>query len=137
MTILWRPSMAIGDEAIDADHQHLVELINTVELTLQGASGAAPLAATMDQLMRYAKEHFEREETLMRIIGYKGLAEHRQAHRKLRDSLGELRTGIEAAQTQPPAPQELARLVALLRSWLLDHVLQQDMLYKPALHGRG
>lgn len=136
MTILWRPAMAIGDDMVDTDHQHLVDHINTVELTLQASGGEASLAGALDALSAYTKEHFEREETLMRVIGYARLAEHREAHHKLRSRLVEIRRHIEEAKANVAPPQDVQKLIELLRSWLLDHVFKEDMLLKPALAGR-
>lgn len=136
MTILWRPAMTIGDEMVDADHQHLVDLINTVELTLQSPEGAASLAGALDELTRYTREHFEREETLMRVIGYSRLAEHRESHQRLRGRLVEIRRHVEQAKAHVAPPQDIQRLIELLRAWLLDHVMKEDLLLKPELQGR-
>ncbi|MDP2007180.1 MAG: hemerythrin family protein [Rubrivivax sp.] len=125
MTILWRPAMAIGDDMVDTDHQHLVDLINTVELTLRASAGEASLSGALDALSAYTKEHFEREETLMRVIGYGRLAEHRDAHHKLRSRLVEMRRHIEEAKATVAPPQDVQKLVELLRSWLLDHVIKK------------
>jgi hemerythrin len=136
MTILWRPAMAIGDEMVDTDHQHLVDLINSVELTLRASEGGASMTDALEALSRYAKEHFDREETLMRVIGYGRLAEHRDAHHKLRGRLQEIRRHIEVAKATVAPPHEVQKLVELLRSWLLDHVMKEDMLLKAALASR-
>lgn len=136
MTINWRPAMAIGDDMVDTDHQHLIDLINTVELTLHASDGEASLAGALDALSTYTREHFDREETLMHVIGYVQLAEHRQSHHKLRGRLVEIRRHIEAAKATVAPPHEVQKLIELLRSWLLDHVIKEDMLLKPALAGR-
>ena len=36
--------MVIGDDMVDTDHRHLVDLINTVDLALHAAQGAIALA---------------------------------------------------------------------------------------------
>lgn len=135
MAILWRAAMAVGHDMIDTDHQQLIELINAVEDRLRGTVGDDSLAKTLDQLTLYAHEHFEREENLMRSLQYRRSVEHRQAHRELRTRLEKLRSDIEAANADTTPPAEIERLVVLLRSWLLDHVLKEDMLLKPVLHG--
>lgn len=135
MPILWRPTMALGDATIDADHEHLIDLINEIETTLHAAGGKATLAASLDQLAVYGKEHFEREEGLMRRIGYPGLAAHHQAHIELRTQLGTLRGKIESAAQQDLPAKEAESLAALLRHWLLDHVFREDMQFKPFLKG--
>lgn len=135
MPILWRPTMAIGDATIDADHEHLIDLINEVEDTLQTSDGKATLAACLDQLTVYAKEHFEREEGLMRRAGYPRLEAHHQAHIELRTQFGAIRGKIEAASRQDLPAAEVEGLVTLLRHWLLDHVFKEDLQLKPFLKG--
>ena len=111
MTILWRPSMAIGDASVDADHQQLIDIINTVELQLYATtSGSAELSATLDQLTAYTNSHFEREEALMRYTGYNGLAHHHQSHVNLRTQLRELRSSIKAAKSKELPEREAEHL---------------------------
>lgn len=133
MTIAWRPTMAIGDEVIDTDHKQLIDLINSVELTLQAAGGKAELGKTLDELGSYTHDHFQREEHLMSSMRYHGLVQHRLAHRELRLKLVTLRADLEAAKADAVPAGEVERLVSLLRSWLLDHVLKEDMLLKAFL----
>jgi hemerythrin len=125
--------MAVGDAGIDADHQKLIDIINTVELTLRASGGNAELAATLDRLTVYATEHFEREENLMGYASYNGLIHHRQAHRELHAQLGKIRVAVEAAKAEVMPEGKIDELVAPLRSWLLDHVLKEDMLLKAFL----
>lgn len=132
MTILWRPSMAIGHPMIDADHRRLIDLINTAELALKGGAEDGALAAALDGLTDYAQEHFRREEDVMSLLGYDGLSQHREAHRMLRLRLREIRADIEAS-AGVASGREVDRLVELLRAWLLDHVLKVDMLLKPVV----
>jgi hemerythrin len=137
MTIVWRSSMAIGDATVDADHQKLIELINAVESALLAAGGRADLAAILDQLAAYTKEHFDREESLMRQIRYGELEQHREAHRNLRLQFGKIRTSVEAAKAESLPAEESQPLVVLLRHWLLDHVFKEDMKLKAFLKRSG
>ena len=133
MTIAWRSTMAIGDAGIDADHQRLIELINTVEMTVFASAGNAEISASLDQLVTYTNEHFEREENLMRCTSYNGLIHHRQSHRDLCLQLKKIRAEIETAEAKALSTDEIEQLVVLLRHWLLDHVFKEDMLLKPFL----
>lgn len=133
MTIEWRSTMAIGDASVDADHQALVQLINAVELTLTAGNGRAELGVAMDQLASYALAHFEREENLMRYTSFNGLVPHRQSHRELREQLNTIRRTIEGETLESLPTKDVARLVDLLRHWLLDHVLKEDMQIKAHL----
>lgn len=133
MTILWRPQMSLGNALIDGDHRYLIALINTVELALRTAGERDALATALDQLVVYTHDHFDREERLMRAIRYRGYDEHRRSHRDLTARLVDIRAAIEAAPTGAAPQDEIDRLIELLRSWLLDHVLKEDLLLKPEL----
>jgi hemerythrin len=135
MPILWRPQMGLGNALIDGDHRYLIALINTVELALRTADGSDALACALDQLVLYTHDHFDREEKLMRAIRYTAYEQHRRSHRDLTARLVEIRAAIEAAPADLAPAYEVDRLVELLRSWLLDHVLKEDLLLKPALAG--
>lgn len=136
MTIQWRPAMEVGNQIIDTDHQRLVELINGVELTIAGGGDAAALNQVLDELVLYTAQHFGREEQILRGLRYGRYVQHREAHRALRARLAEIRHDLEAAQASGMPEAQLARLIELLRAWLLDHVLKEDLLVKPSLSGR-
>lgn len=133
MAILWRPAMAIGDATIDTDHQKLIDLINMVEAILLESGERTQLKRVLDELSTYARLHFDREEGIMRLIHYVGLEHHQHAHRSLRSQLTELRASIESAALEALPPDELQRLVVLLRRWLVDHVFKEDMQLRPFL----
>jgi len=132
MPILWRPQMSLGNAVLDGDHRYLIALINTVELALRDPAARESLVTVLDQLAAYTVEHFGREERIMGGLGYAGLERHRGAHRELAQRLVEIRAAIEGAADGAP-PSERDRLAELLRGWLLDHVLKEDLLLKPLL----
>jgi hemerythrin len=133
MPILWRPQMSLGNDLIDADHRYLIALINTVELALKTPGEREALVTALDHLVFYTQDHFAREEKLMLSLHYPGYEEHRRSHRRLASELVELRGHVEALEAGTTAAQDVDRLIGLLRSWLLDHVLKEDMLLKPLL----
>jgi hemerythrin len=135
MPILWRPQMSLGNALLDGDHRYLISLINTVELALNAPGEREALGTALDQLVFYTGEHFGREEALMRAIRYPRADGHHQAHRELTTRLVEIRQTVEAAAAGDLPADESARLIALLRDWLLEHVLREDLLLKPLLAG--
>jgi hemerythrin len=135
MPILWRPQMSLGNALLDGDHRYLISLINTVELALRANGARDALTTALDQLVLYTHDHFDREEKLMRAIRYPAYDEHRRSHRDLAARLVEIRAAIEAAPANAAPEHEVDRLIELLRSWLLDHVLKEDLLLKPVLAG--
>ena len=124
---------------IDADHRHLLDIINRFEnfaadgLTLD--EGLEILFA----LKFYAATHFKREEGLQLRVNYPHYEAHKKQHAELLDQLTAI---IEALRGGAGAPlDQVARETsALLQHWLMDHVLKSDLKMKAfvkAMHGDG
>lgn len=69
MTIAWSDELVIGIPVIDAQHQRIVEYINTVE-HVQKTKSQKELLELMDELVDYTVSHFAFEESLMEEAGY-------------------------------------------------------------------
>ncbi len=129
--IIWRKEMSVGNPMIDGDHRYLICLINTVELALSNESYKDVLDTVLDQLDEYTREHFAREEKLQLELYYLKRDEHAQQHAELIRELGEIRRKVRSVK-EPDMGKEIAGEIALLlRHWLIDHILQRDMLMKP------
>jgi hemerythrin len=130
MTLLhWRDNMSVGVDALDDDHKKLVDLLNRLHyLNLAGADHGS-VAEVLEELMHYTEYHFDREEKLMQFSDYPELDEHRDCHRKLTRQL------LEYKQTFEDRPDrfDVKEFYDFVSEWLLVHVLEDDMKYKPYL----
>ena len=136
MSLVWRKQLEIGDKAIDADHRYLICLINTVELALRTPEHRDVLPATLAQLVEYTHTHFEREESIMLAMRYIRYDQHKLQHQLLIRELVAIQQEIVAKGEGDFSPEECAAVATLFRHWLLDHLLKEDMLLKPALAGK-
>jgi hemerythrin len=130
MPVLWRDEMSVGNDVIDRDHRYLFCLISTIELALKSNENREIVAPTLDQLHFYTKDHFLREETLMLEINYPKYMEQKKMHGLLVAQLEEIRARLYLEAENPDMDSILSDLLELLRSWLLDHVLKEDMQMK-------
>jgi len=131
MPVMWRNQMSVGNDRIDQDHRYLLCLINTIDFALGGGEHEDILVAALDQLDFYTKDHFAREEKLMLKISYPKYPDQRTAHELLISQLSEIRHKILVIQGNPDMRDIIPDITELLRNWLLDHVLKDDMLMKP------
>jgi hemerythrin-like metal-binding protein len=127
MLIEWTPNMSVGIEVIDADHKKLFALVNRVG-DLLDSSDQASLLGAFDELLDYTRYHFEREEGLMRQAGYPGLEPHIKIHR---DVTAKVANAIESFRSGKARPDQA--ILDFLVNWLVNHVLREDMRYKPFL----
>lgn len=132
MAIIWRDEYRVGNELIDADHRYLFCLVNTVELAVRDDDSHDLLDVALDQLLDYTRYHFAREERIQYAAGYPGYLDHKLAHhrllRHLEDACAQIREAVGPDRT---ACQR--ELQSLLRQWLLEHVLEEDLKMKPYL----
>ena len=123
--------MSVGNDRIDQDHRYLLCLINTIDFALGSGEHQDTLVTALDQLDFYSKDHFAREEKLMLKISYPKYPDQRTAHELLISQLAEIREKILAIKDDPDLQEIIPDITELLRNWLLDHVLKDDMLMKP------
>ncbi|NFV79496.1 bacteriohemerythrin [Magnetospirillum aberrantis] len=131
MSIAWRDAMSVGDETIDADHKHLVDLINAFEIAIAGQIDHKKVARVLLGLVEYTGEHFAREEELQLAIRYPYHESHRRSHRDVLRKLSDI-VGVYTKAPAGPARDHMVRdLANFLKEWLVDHIIQSDLRMKP------
>ncbi len=130
MSLVWREQLSVGNDTIDADHKYLIDIINRAEQGM-AAKNLKGLAAALESLSRYSQEHFAREEKIAKAAGYEQVPSLNQSHAALIEQLD--RVKAEISQMQEWSPEAVERFANLLRSWLIDHVVKEDLLMKPIL----
>jgi hemerythrin len=142
MPVAWREALNVSNDLIDADHQYLLSLINTFEEIFTADRPIADLLAAIGELRDYTHTHFAREERIMLALRYARYDQHKLAHARLIEQLDQAakplqELGAVLSATAAALPEEIRdSLVGLLRHWLLDHIMDEDMQYKPLLAGR-
>jgi len=133
MPIRWRKQMSVGNLIIDLDHRYLLSLVNQVEYALRHPEESDNLKMALDQLADYAAEHFAREEKLQLRIQFRGYMPHKMAHQALMERLTQITDDILSEKDPERLKERREQIVPLLRDWLLDHVLKEDMKMKADL----
>lgn len=118
----WKDEYSMGIEEIDTQHRELISLFNRIVTNANsGARWDAVHYQVMD-LRRFAEFHFEFEEGLMRMYGYRDLEEHARTHREFFTRLNE----IELPANKDYVQKEMLRF---LDDWLMKHILVADKSY--------
>ena len=133
MAIIWRKGMSVNNDIIDHDHHFLINFINTVELLLKSPDEKDMLLEVFDQLYDYTSKHFRREEMIQRKIEYPKSLHHKNAHVALLESLRKTQKEIEQTHSFEEIQSKSDDVINFLRSWLVDHILKEDMQLKPYL----
>lgn len=111
------PSLKVGVEVIDQEHQAIVDLINETQQVIDSGEPQTDLVHVLNRLSDMTVQHFTTEEVLMLETGYPDLHQHKKLH-----DISIHRTfEFDASRltTEPDAGKEL---LELLRDWLLSHI---------------
>lgn len=141
MAIIWREALSVGNAGVDTDHRYLLCLINTVELALRIEESRDALVPALKQLKLYTQEHFAREEKLMAALRYARIDRHRIMHGELIEQFDHAVEPVMKLRDKSSAAAEAIsdatrdEIIAVLRHWLLDHIIKEDMLLKPLFAG--
>lgn len=130
--IEWNDSFSVGVATIDAQHAGLVNTLNELHDAMMGGHGRERTEALLTSLIAYTKSHFACEEAMLEAAGYADLEEHRVLHRKLTEQVQEYVERYQRGESTVSL-----HLLNFLRSWLVEHILQEDKAYAPTLAAHG
>ena len=129
----WSEGMSVGVESIDNDHKTLMLLINEVNEAITNGSSDSIIEDVFNRLEGYVKQHFAREELLLKQCRYNDLDDHKKQHQKFIDRIPELKNQLLNADSV-----DVAQEVSLfLLNWLMNHIIVDDMSYAKTLHKYG
>lgn len=120
--IQWDPRLSVGVEQIDEDHKNLIRQYNLLVEHLARDFDPNSVLMALDFLSSYINTHFEREEVLMRDVGYPDLERHAKAHAHLKQMVERLYNRFQSERTLAVAEA----LASLAGEWLTHHILRDD-----------
>ena len=82
--------------------------------------------------MKYTKEHFATEESLMKLYQYPGYDEHKQKHQKMTERVIQLKGKYDSGELSNPI-----QITNFLKNWLNRHIIDTDKGYGPFLNDKG
>ncbi|MGA0394842.1 MAG: bacteriohemerythrin [Rhodospirillales bacterium] len=127
----WSPDYSTSIRVIDNDHKDLFDAIYTFHDAYEDGKGAEQIAATIDCLIKYVDEHFEREERYMEQAGYPDFKSHCLAHADFTSIIQML----HKLYTKDPMSVDVPKVLKFLSDWLTQHILKIDMNYVPYVKG--
>lgn len=117
----WDDSFSCHIEEVDADHKHLLDLLNGFYDAYKSGSGREEILGLLRELIKYAEGHFQREEALMDRSGYTALFEHQIVHEDLVRQVFDLHEKYSAGDAHISE-----EVMEFLRLWLVEHILHMD-----------
>lgn len=121
-TFVWNDRYLTGESLVDTEHQELVRIINLVGALEAGEeSDPAAVQTILEELVRYAVNHFNHEESLMIEAGCdaRHVSMHQRIHREFANQVTAMRQVSMGAE-------DTESLLRFLSNWLAYHILGID-----------
>lgn len=122
--VKWRASYTVGVEEIDTQHKVAIELINKLYTMIRAEKSDIVIDEILDEMAKYADQHFQDEERLLEESNFPDLIEHKKQHQLYKDKLNILTAKEETAITDT---------YTFLRQWWTDHIMNDDKQYSDFL----
>lgn len=125
MQIKWDASYSIGDTKLDEQHKTWIKFYNQLDEALRDKS-LQDFRKTKDEILKemieYVDYHFNYEEEYMRSIGYAEVDKHWRIHKNFRNKIYRLyrdHLGGKSVLNRD--------MMDMMKNWLLEHILKEDM----------
>lgn len=128
----WDNTWSVNVKKIDAQHQKLFDLINTLYDAMKEGRAKDILSKVLADLVDYTVFHFETEEKLFREHGYPEYTQHRKAHEELTKQVREIKGRFDRGETTVSI-----ELLNFLNNWLSNHIYETDRRYSSFLNEHG
>lgn len=129
-----KPEYYTGIASIDAEHEKLFELVEATYELLNNdiiIDKSAQIIHLISELINYTRVHFSHEEEFMKSIHYANYEEHYAQHRQFEIKLSDI--DFEKLQKNMLEQNDVIdNLLQFLASWLVDHILREDMAFARA-----
>ena len=117
----WNEDYSIGIDAVDFEHQTLIEMINLIYAELEDRRDIDEIRRTIGDVHMEISAHFALEERIMRDGNYEEYAGHKNDHE---DLLDQIRTMMDALDND--AEKAMDKLSEQLADWFSVHFATFD-----------
>ena len=130
MLVSWNSKMETGIDEIDKQHKRLFEIADKLYEAKNGDPERLNIgiAAAAEELLDYAKIHFDTEEGMMERAGFEGYAEHKTIHRAFQEKAQAYQTRINERTDDVFLAMEIMNFMI---DWIIDHISLKDQEYVP------
>jgi len=129
----WKDSYSVGVKQLDNDHKKLIALLNQLYDGIHAGQTKEIIGPVLDQLVRYTKTHFTREEELFARTGYPATEAHIREHHGLLTRAAEFQKRYEEGQISMLSLETMS----FLKNWLNHHISESDRSYKAHMAQHG
>ena len=124
--ITWNESFSVGVQVLDEQHHKIIDLINRFVEQENMTFDRDMLESTLSELIEYGFEHLRLEETMLEEHDYPDFQKHKHEHLLYVQKITQ-----SAKRKKSLDEDEFIELGNFLNQWWTDHILEEDMKYRP------
>ena len=128
--IKWRKSYETGIDAMDVQHQILIELINILYKVIRKEKSSEVINEVLSEMTKYAENHLLKEEAFLATNGYPDLDNHMDIHQGYLDKMKTL-------MAESKKENQATNIYLFLRQWWMGHIVAVDKKYGEFLQSKG
>ncbi|MBF0124502.1 MAG: bacteriohemerythrin, partial [Magnetococcales bacterium] len=125
----WNDSLSVDVPSLDQDHQRLIDITNRLHRLMKEGGDNRSIGLLLQELIDFTRTHFAREEDSMRACSYPDIDKQIEQHRALVKALDDMKSRFEQGDFALAID-----LINLSKTWLVSHIMNFDMKYKPYMH---
>ncbi|NOR26058.1 MAG: bacteriohemerythrin [Desulforhopalus sp.] len=130
--INWKDEFSVGVKEMDDQHKKLIGMVNKLISEQTSLTDQRTIADLLTEMTDYAQVHFRAEEYLMAEYDYDQKALQEEQHQAFIDKT------IAFYSASDIGPNILSTaLLDYLATWLIGHILKEDMKYKKFFKSKG
>jgi len=119
--IHWQDDFSVGVAVIDAQHQKLLQVINTCLQSLEGGESREAIEQSLEEMVRYTEYHFYSEQLMMER--HPDFLAHLNQHWQLIKRTKQIQRDFLAGKVLTD------EVFDFLLTWLKEHILGTDQVY--------
>lgn len=117
----WNNGLSVQVKEIDEQHKKLVGMINTLFDSMKSETDDTVLLSIVDEMVKYAVEHFNTEERYMEKMGYPEFERHKSEHQDFVEKATQVENDLKYGKTVLSMD-----ILNFLSSWLVTHINGTD-----------
>jgi len=130
-TFLWNNSYNIHISDMDYEHKEQFEFLRKLNTCIINNENDEKVQKILEQLYTFLEKHFMSEEQLMEKYNFDRLEEHKKMHQELLNKILIFKEGYSLGTI------DKSFAAVILKEWLLQHILEEDIQYSRFLNGKG